>query len=93
MIKDVGSDLAKAIDRLSTTKQVKQLERNKAHPLKYLQLEHVNQVFGVQEVMLLPEPVVAPTYSHNHQVFYSYLTTTATEYFSPSTLEVREAVR
>lgn len=40
------------------------MERNKAHPLKYLQVEHVNKMFGVQEVEVLPEPITALSYSH-----------------------------
>ncbi|KAI6176557.1 hypothetical protein M3Y97_00810900 [Aphelenchoides bicaudatus] len=67
VVKKVEGKLVDAIDELSSTTHVKKLERTKAHPMKYLQREHVNHVFGVQEVELLPEPIIAPTYSHDRQ--------------------------
>jgi hypothetical protein len=27
------------------------------HPLKWIQLEHINKIFGYQDITLLPEPV------------------------------------
>lgn len=34
------------------------VEDSKPHPLKYIQLEHVNSVFGAQDTAVLPEPVI-----------------------------------
>ncbi|KAI6187720.1 hypothetical protein M3Y98_00275200 [Aphelenchoides besseyi] len=59
---DSFNDLIEAINT-----KVFQLERNKAHPLKSLQLEHTNRVFGVQDIELLPEPILVNTYTHDRQ--------------------------
>lgn len=34
------------------------VEGSKPHPLKYIQLEQVNSVFGAQDIAVLPEPVI-----------------------------------
>lgn len=33
-------------------------DQTKPHPLKYIQLEQVNSIFGAQDISLLPEPVI-----------------------------------
>ena len=38
---------------------VVELSHKKPHPLKYIQLEHINLIFGEQAVELLPEPLLA----------------------------------
>ncbi|KAI6214676.1 hypothetical protein M3Y94_00297000 [Aphelenchoides besseyi] len=59
---DLFNDLIEGVNT-----KVFQLERNKAHPLKSLQLEHTNRVFGVQDIKLLPEPILVNTYTHDRQ--------------------------
>uniref|UniRef100_A0A7E4ULX0 Thioredoxin domain-containing protein n=1 Tax=Panagrellus redivivus TaxID=6233 RepID=A0A7E4ULX0_PANRE len=41
------------------------LETNEPHPLKYIQLEHINSIFGTQEIKLLPDPVLTKPINHH----------------------------
>ncbi|KAI6241740.1 hypothetical protein M3Y99_00336800 [Aphelenchoides fujianensis] len=66
-ITSVKSPLRDVLKELQESKDVKsfELERTKAHPLKSFQLAHINHVFGVQEVKLLPEPIISTEYAHD----------------------------
>uniref|UniRef100_A0A914DQB6 Uncharacterized protein n=1 Tax=Acrobeloides nanus TaxID=290746 RepID=A0A914DQB6_9BILA len=37
-----------------------------AHPLKWIQLEHINKIFGHQDITLLPEPVAIKNIQNPH---------------------------
>ncbi|KAH7731187.1 Protein R05D3.9 [Aphelenchoides avenae] len=56
---DDAQDLGKALaNKLKDADHIVPVEDSKPHPLKYIQLEQVNSVFGAQDITVLPEPVI-----------------------------------
>lgn len=45
---------------------VVEISSKKPHPLKFIQLEHINKVFGKQEIQLLPDPILTKIPPHHH---------------------------
>ncbi|KAE9548921.1 hypothetical protein FO519_007866 [Halicephalobus sp. NKZ332] len=48
---------------------VVEISSKKPHPLKFIQLEHINEIFGKQEIELLPDPIltkIPPHHGHGH---------------------------
>uniref|UniRef100_A0A915DEA3 Thioredoxin domain-containing protein n=1 Tax=Ditylenchus dipsaci TaxID=166011 RepID=A0A915DEA3_9BILA len=55
-----------SFDSLSFTQTI-DVDSRSAHPLKYIQLQQINNIFGYQEVALLPEPKLVGHHGHgNH---------------------------
>jgi hypothetical protein len=51
-----------------------ELSHKKPHPLKTIQLEHINSIFGEQDIELLPDPILAklPQSHGHHQNIHSW---------------------
>uniref|UniRef100_A0AC34H002 Thioredoxin domain-containing protein n=1 Tax=Panagrolaimus sp. ES5 TaxID=591445 RepID=A0AC34H002_9BILA len=50
-----------------------ELSHKKPHPLKTLQLEHINSIFGEQDIELLPDPIIAKLpQNYGHQNVHSW---------------------
>jgi len=68
---DAGS-LKDYVDSAEKMGHKVELSPKQPNPLAYIQLERVNELFGFQEVELLPEPILASgasMASHNHHNF------------------------
>jgi len=53
-ITDLDAEKIKSLSK--STHEVK-VDHRKAHPLKHIQIEQINEIFGAQEVMALPDPM------------------------------------
>uniref|UniRef100_A0A915AXU4 Peptidase S1 domain-containing protein n=1 Tax=Parascaris univalens TaxID=6257 RepID=A0A915AXU4_PARUN len=60
-----AKELKEAIEAVIRTDPIKIIAENDVHPLRYLQLAHVNEVFGAQQITLLPDPQIVDTYFHH----------------------------
>uniref|UniRef100_F1L2A2 Uncharacterized protein n=1 Tax=Ascaris suum TaxID=6253 RepID=F1L2A2_ASCSU len=60
-----AKELKETIETVERTDPIKIIAENDVHPLRYLQLAHVNDVFGAQQITLLPDPQIVDTYFHH----------------------------
>ncbi|KAI1697016.1 thioredoxin-like domain-containing protein [Ditylenchus destructor] len=67
---DANENVEKLIPNSDRLKHKVDIGASSVHPLKYIQSEHINRIFGEQDVKLLPEPRLAKQSSvpmHGHQ--------------------------
>ncbi|KAI1698694.1 hypothetical protein DdX_17771 [Ditylenchus destructor] len=67
---DANENVEKLISNSDRLKHKVDIGASSVHPLKYIQSEHINRIFGEQDVKLLPEPRLAKQSSvpmHGHQ--------------------------